>query len=207
MESFELSNVHILILFGVVVITIIVKIVQIKKSDKSTVNATPLLQKQAAKRNGIVKKDWIVTGDQTLHVDHNGIKLRISPIRAKRTHPNFTKVIFSLKKKGNIFAEINTKNTVFGVKNYDDVSVGSDIFKREFNIKSNNSNFILNLFNDHIQETMINLKTKYQSLAMTVHRRDVTLSMNNHPSNEEEYDDLINSTFKICNRLIELGWC
>jgi len=169
-----------------------------------------MLKKQADKRNGLLHKSIFASrsymifsyNDMDIKVGFRLVEVRDEEFR----HETCVKVKFNLATS--IKLRIYLKDITFfksyelGMKKFE---IGSKVFNNKFIVKSNEESFAINFIKEDIIDKLLYLEEKLFYPLIKINKKDLLLVFQNRLYSEEEYDELINFTIILLDRLQLLG--
>jgi len=179
--------------------------------------ANELLNKQAIKRGGSVKRNF--AGNDTLFFSYNNYKISVQLCRSKQrestiasidTHPSALKKSgFEIHNKTGILKSRIYENDFFrlisGLPSGKIIESGVTDFDQAFKIAGNNKAAVSNFLSPEIRTALLNYKDPGEHFSLTVSKNKLTLKLSRWLKDEAETDHFIELILLICGKLNTLS--
>ena len=161
-----------------------------------------LMQQQAEKRSGTVSGSFLLP---QLNLMYQNLPVLVTSVPGNRYRHAKTEAHLTLIKPaaGSVTMVSGSFIARFGkTKGLSEVHLGFDEFDREFLIRSEDEQFVRNLFDTHLQSVL--LEMKQEKPAMFLQGISLTVSVPKILKTEEGYDGLFDLAFAFADRISEL---
>ena len=186
------------------VIFVLIIIVIILISFYRFKNVKHVLDAQAMKRNGTVKRTGLYSGN-TLTFNHDNHEYAVSEYAGSRYQMPFTRIVTQLHKTVKSTLKIYSESWASGIGKKlgkQDIQIGSSSFDDHFIIQASDELFAINLITYSLQDKLLELRKFKPTLTLNSNR-----FMINIPKMlriEQDYDVLIESAIAFVSRLDEM---
>lgn len=167
-----------------------------------TINkSAKLLQQQALKRQGVIKKEKRLFYPTNILFPYDDTSIVYS---IKYGKPARTVVEFKFIPQVDCTLEINETGKAL-------IETGNPLFDELFYITAGDTNNALNLLTENIQKKLLEFKdtftgSRYVPPVITVKKGKFTLTFESSLKTEKEYELLLDTTLMFYDRMKELGW-
>lgn len=169
-----------------------------------------MLKKQANKRHGTLHKSIFASRSFIIFSYHNidvKVGFRLVEVRDEEfRHETCVKVKFNLTTDSKL--RIYLKDISFfesfelGMKKFE---IGPVVFNNKFIVKGNEESFAINFLKKDVIDKLLYLEGKFFYPIIKINKKELQVIAQNRLYGEEEYDELINFTITLLDRLRLLG--
>ena len=192
-----------IIIFGIIILTVIIAIIySIKKGNE----LKKVLESQAIKRNGEVKRAFGGFGYPQLNFEYDFNKFKIFSVPGGKNRPPFTYVDVTLVNstihrmrlyKEGFSSKIGKK---LGMQ---DIEVGIDSFDNDIIIKGSDENFIRSLLIYKVQDKVLKIIRNHKA-SITLNQNRLVIFVQKVVYEDFVYDDLIDTAIAIIDQFKEI---
>jgi len=161
-----------------------------------------IMQNLALKRNGTVEGYFF---HPVLVFPYHDLSVRVSSRQGSKNSPPETRVHTTLNNNLPSKVVIYKESIVSGLGKLvgmQDIQIGSDEFDKEFIIRGDDEQFVINLINYGIQNKLLGIKKEKPHVSIVGNSLDVYVQI--FLKNEESYDQLIDIALAFVDRIKEL---
>lgn len=195
---------HNLFLFSLILALILMLILFLIYHTRRSNKLKRALEAQAIKRNGTLTGGFLVSYPK-LSFSHNTNEVAVYSVPGGRYTPPYTHVSVKLP------IPINQKIRIYNEKitgkigkalGMQDIQIDSDSFDNQFMIKGTDEYYVRNLLTFNIQDMILSI-SKYKPLIL-INNQTLKISVPDVITDDYAYDQLINTTLKIIDRIKEI---
>lgn len=190
--------------FFPVIVFVVVLIFVYFKHKKQSAKQKEILEQQALKRNGTVKKGGFFSYPR-LNIPQEMNEVSVYSVPGGKNRPPYTYVTCDLNSTRNYKIKICRECRIFGIGTVfgQDVKINNPAFDEAFVMQGSDEMIVQEFLTPEIQEKLLQMK-EYNS-TLTIKKSKFRFYIPQIPKDEQQYDQLIDIGLALIKRAQEMG--